>query len=163
MAKLIRLPKDPVALCLLQCGCSRRNSWGNGATASVLPYSGGYLAPTMALQNQKLLGTTSRIPKVSLKSSERFAGSWHIFLWKSHHFAPKVHVQLINIQRPSLHGVDFQDQMANGFPAQSVCNTRCSSIAAWGAAASLCPESSGSKTRGESKTGDHLEIFKQVF
>lgn len=76
-----------------------------------------YLAPTMALQNHKFLGTISRIPKTSLKCSERLAGPWHFFLGRTIILSLKLKCSLF---RPFIECV-CRTTWANGLFAQRVC------------------------------------------
>lgn len=57
-----------------------------------------YLAPTMALQNIKLLGSISRIPKTSLKCSEGLAGQCPFLHGRTISFPLKVKCNLFRLR-----------------------------------------------------------------
>ena len=114
-----------------------------------------YLAPTVALQNHKLLGTISRIPKSSPQCFEKLAGPWHFFMGETS-FCPS--------SSSAAYSHPEVQPSQSWFPepvGQIISCTPDGSIAAWAVDASLCLESNGSVAWG-GKTGGHLKVFKQA-
>lgn len=83
-----------------------------------------YLASAMALQNHKLLGTISRIPKTSLQCSERLAGPWHFFHGRTIILSLKVKCSLFRPRGPAFVEWLFRTSWANRLFAQCVCTPR---------------------------------------
>lgn len=80
-----------------------------------------YLAPTTALQNHKLLGTISRIPKTSPKCSERLAGPWHFCLGRTIILSLQLKRSLFRPRGPAFTEWVFRTSWANCLFAQCVC------------------------------------------